>query len=288
MGVVVNTNISSITASRILSENRADLEKAMERLASGKRINSAADDAAGMAVAAKMRADIGSLNQSVRNTNDAISLVNTYDGAAAEIESILIRMRELAVQTRNGTYETADRTNANFEYTALKNEITRIAGVSAFNRMTVGQGSSGAAGGTGVADTTFTFYVGSDVAKTGNSIAFAAKALDLNLAVSSGTLNSVVDTASAGQAIATLDDAITELAANRAQAGALINRLEHTVSNLMNVSQRLQEAVSGIEDADYAAESANLARGMVLAQAGTAMLAQANQAPQYILSLLRG
>jgi len=288
MGVVVNTNISSITASRILSENRADLEKAMERLASGKRINSAADDAAGMAVAAKMRADIGSLNQSVRNTNDAISLVNTYDGAAAEIESILIRMRELAVQTRNGTYETADRTNANFEYDALKNEITRIAGVSAFNRMTVGQGSSGGAGGTGVADTTFTFYVGSDVAKTGNSIAFAAKALDLNLAVSSGTLNSVVDTASAGQAIATLDDAITELAANRAQAGALINRLEHTVSNLMNVSQRLQEAVSGIEDADYAAESANLARGMVLAQAGTAMLAQANQAPQYILSLLRG
>jgi flagellin len=288
MGVVVNTNISSITASRILSENRADLEKAMERLASGKRINSAADDAAGMAVAAKMRADIGSLNQSVRNTNDAISLVNTYDGAAAEIESILIRMRELAVQTRNGTYETADRTNANFEYDALKNEITRIAGVSAFNRMTVGQGSSGAAGGTGIGDTTFTFYVGSDVAKTGNSIAFSAKALDLNLAVSSGTLNSVVDTASAGQAIATLDDAITELAANRAQAGALINRLEHTVSNLMNVSQRLQEAVSGIEDADYAAESANLARGMVLAQAGTAMLAQANQAPQYILSLLRG
>jgi flagellin len=214
--------------------------------------------------------------------------VNTYDGAAAEIESILIRMRELAVQTRNGTYETADRTNANFEYNALKNEITRIAGVSAFNRMTVGQGSSGAAGGTGIGDTTFTFYVGSDVAKTGNSIAFSAKALDLNLAVSSGTLNSVVDTASAGQAIATLDDAITELAANRAQAGALINRLEHTVSNLMNVSQRLQEAVSGIEDADYAAESANLARGMVLAQAGTAMLAQANQAPQYILSLLRG
>jgi len=288
MGVVVNTNISSITASRILSENRADLEKAMERLASGKRINSAADDAAGMAVAAKMRADIGSLNQSVRNTNDAISLVNTYDGAAAEIESILIRMRELAVQTKNGTYEEADRTNANFEYTALKNEITRIAGVSAFNRMTVGQGATTANGTTTSADTGFTFYVGSDVAKTGNSITFSSKALDLNLAVSSGTLNSVVDATSAGQAIANLDDAITELAANRAQAGALINRLEHTVSNLMNVSQRLQEAVSGIEDADYAAESANLARGMVLAQAGTAMLAQANQAPQYILSLLRG
>jgi len=288
MGVVVNTNISSITASRILAENRADLEKAMERLASGKRINSAADDAAGMAVAAKMRADIGSLNQSVRNTNDAISLVNTYDGAAAEIESILIRMRELAVQAKNGTYESPDRTNADYEYTALKNEITRIAGVSAFNRMTVGQGATTANGTTTSADTAFTFYVGSDVAKTGNSITFSAKALDLNLAVSSSTLNSVVDATSAGQAIASLDDAITELAANRAQAGALINRLEHTVSNLMNVSQRLQEAVSGIEDADYAAESANLARGMVLAQAGTAMLAQANQAPQYILQLLRG
>ena len=131
MGVVINTNISSITASRILSENRADLEKAMERLASGKRINSANDDAAGMAVAAKMRADIRSLNQAVRNTNDAISLVNTYDGAAAEIESILIRMRELAVQANNGTYEAADRTNADYEYTALKTEIRRIAQVSA-------------------------------------------------------------------------------------------------------------------------------------------------------------
>jgi len=288
MGVVVNTNISSITASRILSENRSDLEKAMERLASGKRINSAADDAAGMAVAAKMRADISSLNQSVRNTNDAISLVNTYDGAAEEIESILIRMRELAVQSKNGTYESADRTNADYEYTALKNEITRIAGVSAFNRMTVGQGATAAAGTTGSADTAFSFYVGSDVAKTGNTVTFSAKALDLNLAVSASSLTDITTAANAGTAISSLDDAIYELAANRAQAGALVNRLEHTVSNLMNVSQRLQEAVSGIEDADYASESANLARGMVLAQAGTAMLAQANQAPQYILSLLRG
>ncbi|NDB26277.1 MAG: flagellin FliC [Gammaproteobacteria bacterium] len=289
MGVVINTNISSITASRILSENRADLEKAMERLASGKRINSANDDAAGMAVAAKMRADIRSLNQAVRNTNDAISLVNTYDGAASEIESILIRMRELAVQANNGTYEAADRTNADYEYTALKNEITRIAGVSAFNRTTLGQGSGGVVAGTTLnKDTTFSFYVGSDVAKTGNTVTFSSQPLDLNLAVSAATLNSIVNTASAAQAILNLDDAIYELAANRAQAGALVNRLEHTVSNLMNVSQRLQEAVSGIEDADYAAESAALARGMVLAQAGTAMLAQANQAPNFILALLRG
>jgi len=295
MGVVVNTNISSITASRILSENRADLEKAMERLASGKRINSAADDAAGMAVSAKMRADIRSLNQAVRNTNDAISLVNTYDGAAAEIESILIRMRELAVQAKNGTYEDADRTNADYEYTALKEEIRRISDVSGFNRKILADASAG---------TSFSFYVGSDVAKTGNSIAFTPGYLDFNSSAATtvaatsaaggsslGALVAVSSTtavSAAGAAITAIDTAIGQLAANRAQAGALVNRLEHTVSNLMNVSQRLQEAVSGIEDADYAAESANLARGMVLAQAGTAMLAQANQAPQYILTLLRG
>jgi len=296
MGVVINTNISSITASRILSDNRADLEKAMERLASGKRINSANDDAAGMAVAAKMRADIRSLNQAVRNTNDAISLVNTYDGAAAEIESILIRMRELAVQSKNGTYEDADRTNADYEYTALKTEIRRIANVSAFNR-TVLTASA-------VASTAISFYVGADVAKSGNTVNFmglntaASGGLDFNTetaadaAIGTGTagLKNILasDTAAgASGAIGALDSAITKLAAKRSEAGALVNRLEHTVSNLMNVSQRLQEAASGIEDADYAAESAALARGMVLAQAGTAMLAQANQSPQFILALLR-
>ena len=294
MGVVINTNISSITASRILSENRADLEKAMERLASGKRINSANDDAAGMAVAAKMRADIRSLNQAVRNTNDAISLVNTYDGAAEEIESILIRMRELAVQAKNGTYENPDRTNANYEYTALKTEIRRIAEVSAFNR-TVLTGSA-------IASTGISFYVGSDVAKSGNTVTFmgantaASGGLDFNTeAANAGLTNSELkeilasDTAGgASGAILKLDVALSSLAGKRSEAGALVNRLEHTVSNLMNVSQRLQEAVSGIEDADYAAESAALARGMVLAQAGTAMLAQANQAPNFILALLRG
>jgi len=202
-------------------------------------------------------------------------------------------MRELAVQSKNGTYENADRANADYEYEALKNEITRIASVTAFNRQTLAQGSSvpssPASGATGSTATSFSFYVGSDVAKTGNTVSFAAGALDLNIATSGAqTLQSVSTAALAETAIANIDTSLNKLAANRAQAGALVNRLEHTVSNLMNVSQRLQEAVSGIEDADYAAESANLARGMVLAQAGTAMLAQANQAPQYILSLLRG
>jgi flagellin len=289
MAVVINTNNSSATASRILSENRRELEQSMERLASGKRINSASDDAAGMAVAAKMGADIRSLTQAIRNTNDAISLVNTYDGAAAEIENILIRMRELAVQSKTGTYEDADRTNANYEYEALKAEVQRINSVTAFNR--------GVIASTGGANS-HSMFVGSDVAKTGNSITFSAHTLDLNASgatgsdiptsiTSSSALKSIATADTASTAIAAIDTAIGKLNANRAQAGALINRLEHTVANLMNVNQRLQEAVSGIVDADYAAESASLARGMVLQQAGTAMLAQANQAPQYVLLLLR-
>lgn len=289
MAVVINTNNSSTTASRILSENRRDLEQSMERLASGKRINSASDDAAGMAVAAKMGADISSLTQAIRNTNDAISLVNTYDGAAAEIENILIRMRELAVQSKTGTYEDADRINANYEYEALKAEVQRINSVTAFNR--------GVIASTGGANS-HSMFVGSDVAKTGNSITFSAHTLDLNASgatgsdvptsiTSSSALKSIATADTASTAIVAIDTAIGKLNGNRAQAGALINRLEHTVANLMNVNQRLQEAVSGIVDADYAAESANLARGMVLQQAGTAMLAQANQAPQYVLLLLR-
>ncbi len=289
MAVVINTNNSSATASRILSENRRELEQSMERLASGKRINSASDDAAGMAVAAKMGADIRSLTQAIRNTNDAISLVNTYDGAAAEIENILIRMRELAVQSKTGTYEDADRTNANYEYEALKAEVQRINSVTAFNR--------GVIASTGGANS-HSIFVGSDVAKTGNSITFSAHTLDLNVSGATGSdiptsitsasaLKSIATADAASTAVAAIDTAIGKLNANRAQAGALINRLEHTVANLMNVNQRLQEAVSGIVDADYAAESANLARGMVLQQAGTAMLAQANQAPQYVLLLLR-
>ena len=287
MAVVVNTNISSLTASRILTENRGDLERAMERLASGKRINSAKDDAAGMAVSAKMRAEIRSLNQAVRNTNDAISLVSTYDGAAQEIEAILIRMRELAVQVKNGTYETADRINANYEYAALRTEITRIASVSSFNRVTLANGSGSGVNTTGSASTSFNFYVGSDPAKNGNTVTFAAQALDLNLTVSGSSLKDILSEANAGSAAVAVDKALTKLAQARADAGAMVNRLEHTVSNLMNVSQNLSEAVSAIEDTDYAAESANLARATVLAQAGTAMLAQANQSPNYILTLLR-
>lgn len=296
MAIVINSNISSITAARVLTENRADLERSMERLASGKRINGAKDDAAGMAVAAKMGADIRSLSQAIRNTNDAISMVSTYDGAATEIESILIRMRELAVQAKNGTYEDPDRTNANYEYEALKAEIKRINDVTAFNRTVIAGASATVAAGSD----DYTMFVGADVSKTGNSVVFSAHVLDLNVSGAAGSdsdvptsitassaLKTITSTTNATSAVAAVDEAITKLNIKRAQAGALINRLEHTVSNLMNINQRLQEAQSQIVDADYATESAMLAKGMVLQQAGTAMLAQANQSPQYVLMLLR-
>jgi flagellin len=325
MAVVVNTNIPSISASRILTNNRADLERAMERLSSGKRINSAKDDAAGSAVAAKMRADITSINQAVRNTNDGISLLNTYDGAASEIENMLTRMRELAVQAKTGTYQASDMDLANKEYDQLKLEIRRIAQVTAFNRVNVANGSASTTGQASAVDVAFAFFVGARVQDEGNKITFSAGTLDLNnigqdtagtftkntvdivgsdtvgglgtiastdggatTAATSGSFGSdQTSPGNASAAILQIDKALDLLASKRANAGALINRLEHTVSNLLNVSQRLQEAESRITDADYAAESANLARGMVLAQAGTAMLAQANQQPQYILQLLR-
>jgi flagellin len=280
IGVVANTNIPSISASRILSNNRDDLEKAMERLSSGKRINSASDDAAGMAVAAKLRADVRSLNQAVRNANDAVSLVNTYDGASAEIESILVRMRELAVQAANGTYQNADRALAQEEIDALASEIDRIALNTTFNRQAIGSGSGGNSG-------TFTFRVGPQNGSA-DDVEVQLASLQAGDLGSTGVGSLDIGSASgASDAVDDIDAALTALAQARATAGAFVNRLGHTVSNLQNVSQRTSEALSGVEDADYAAESAALARGMVLAQAGTAMLAQANQSPQYVLALLK-
>jgi len=278
MGVVVNTNAASIAASRILDANRHNLQSTMEKLSSGKRINSASDDAAGMAVAAKLRADVSSLNQSVRNANDAVSLVNTYDGASAEIESMLVRMRELAVQSTNGTYESADTTLASKEFVQLQTEIDRISTNTTFNRQKIADAS--------LSSGSFTFRVGPQNGTVDDVTVVLGNVGSSALGVSTSIV--ITNVTSASAAVSAIDTAISTLSSNRATAGAFVNRLGHTIANLQNVSQRTQEALSGIEDADYAAESAALARGMVLAQAGTAMLAQANQSPQYILTLLRG
>ena len=276
-GVVIGTNISSLHAARVLSQNRTDLESAMARLASGKRLNSASDDAAAASVAAKMKADIRSTDVAVRNINDGISLFQTVDGASSEVENILIRMRELAVQMTNGTYSDADRVNANKEFVALTAEIERIATKSAFNRVKFADGVV-----TGM-------KIQSGAAEDDNLAATALTLPDLRTNTSLAISTAAISTATAAAtAVTTVDAAIIKVAGFRADTGATINRLGFALSNAQNVSQRLQEALSGLEDADYAAESAALARGMVLAQAGSAMLAQANQAPQYVLTLLRG
>ena len=277
-GVVVNTNISSLHAARVLSQNRTDLESAMARLASGKRLNSAADDAAAASVAAKMTADIRSTDVAVRNINDGISLFQTVDGASSEVENILIRMREVALQMTNGTYDSDDRVNADKEFQALTAEINRIATKSAFNRVKFADGVV-----TGI-------KIQAGAAENDNMAISELKLPNLTPSALGVTAASVaVSTAAlASAAVTAVDAAIVKVAGFRADTGATINRLGFALSNAQNVSQRLQEALSGLEDTDYAAESASLARGMVLAQAGSAMLAQANQAPQYVLTLLRG
>ena len=274
MAIVVNTNIPSVAASRALYETRKDLETAMERLSSGKRINGAKDDAAGLTVVSRMKAQIASLNQAVRNANDGISLAQTYDGAADEIDGILVRMRELATQSANGTYLTADRTNMEQEFQHLLSEITRISTQTKWNGTFVLPNAS---------NTTVSVMAGF---ASGDTISISLDDLTITtLAIHAATLTSA---SAASSSLASIDGAISTVMAARAKIGAITNRLEHTASNLMNVVQRTEEAKSRILDADFAAESAALAKANVLAQAGTAMLAQANQTPQYILTLLRG
>jgi flagellin len=271
MSVTINTNIPSIAASRSLHETSSSLNQAMERLSSGKRINGAKDDAAGMTVVTRMKAQITSLSQAVRNANDAISMISTYDGAADEIETILIRMHELATLAQNGTYTDTDRDNANLEYQALKDEVNRIHEKTKFNG-TLALGGSEYSFQIG-------FTEGEDVAIGFNTLSAAT--------LFGAAVGGVSTIPAASGEVPLVSAALTNLNAARAEAGSLINRLEHTVSNLMNVIQRTEEARSRIEDADFAMESAALAKANVLTQAGSAMLAQANQAPQYALALLR-
>jgi flagellin len=275
MAISANTNIPSIAAARAVYETRNDLEKAMERLSSGKRINSTSDDAAGQTVVTRMRAQISSLNQAIRNTNDGLSMLNVYDGAADEIEDILIRIRELATLAQSGTYTAEDRTNANLEVSSLLTEVNRIASKTLFN----GTLDVASAGGQK------SFQVGF---QGGDTAAFSFSKLEASALGITGAANAFITSVeNASAAVTSADAALSNLNLNRATAGAAVNRLEHTVSNLMNVVQRTEEARSRIEDADFATESAALARASVLAQAGTAMLAQANQSPSYILALLR-
>jgi flagellin len=271
--MVINTNIGSLNAIRQLESSGKDLAVSMQRLTSGQRINSAADDAAGLAVATNMTTQIKGTDQAVRNANDGISMAQTIDGAADEISSMMQRQRELAVQSLNGTYTADNRAAMDAEFSALTSEVARIASTTKFN-------------GVSVMDTAVStnIQVGwetsaqDSIAVTtigGSSIASALTGVD------------VLTVTKAALAITELDTQIGKLNTARSGVGAVQNRLDHTVSNLQNISQNVSAARSNIQDADFAKESANLAKNQVLQQAGMSMLSQANQSSQNVLSLLR-
>ena len=271
MSMVIGTNVASLSAQRHLANSRADMEVSMERLASGKRINSAMDDAAGLTVVHKLDAKITGLNQAVRNGNDGISMIKVAEGALEEISSILDRMKELTVQGANGTYASADRTAMSVEFVALYDEMTRITDATDFNgKKVIGNSVSIniQVGDTNAASTAVVAFTTKDSANTALSVT-------ITTAADANTANALVDTA-----IATVDT-------QRGTLGAIANRLENAVSNLMSRSENQAAARSRIEDTDFAVESANLAKNQVLQQAGTAMLAQANASGQGVLSLLK-
>ena len=284
---VVNTNIGASVAQAALMRNERALNTAMEQLSTGKKINSAGDNASGLAISTRLTSQIRGLDTAIRNANDAMSMVNTAEGALDEITAMMQRMRELAVQSGTGTTSAADRTYLNSEYVALRNEIDRIADNTQWNGRNILDGSAGAS----VGKSTVAFQVGVNQNQTisttfgnvnnttGHMSALASTRL------SAATIASAVTVAS--NAITRLDNTISDVSAQRATFGAISNRLTHAVDNLTNVKTNTEASRSRIMDTDYAAATSELARTQIIQQAGTAMLAQANQLPQTVLALLQ-
>jgi len=276
--MIINTNTAATLTSNALARNDRDMSQAMERLSTGQRINSAADDAAGLAISSKMTSAVRGLEQASRNANDAISLLQTADGAAIEISNLLQRMRELAVQVTNDTMTTADQGSVSTEFNALMAEIERIADNTTWNGTNIMDGTN----------TSLTFQVGADDGQT-VSVTMGDFETATTTTYGSGTAASLsAITVTSSTAIADLDVSIAGLNDQRAEFGSMMNRLEYTVDNLRNVAQNTDASRSRIMDADYAAESTELARTQIIQQAATAMLAQANQSAQAVLSLLKG
>ena len=275
----INTNINALTASNALSRNGKAQQDTMQQLSTGKRINRASDDAAGLAIRETMTAQINGLNSAIKNANDGISLLQTADGALAETSSLLQRMRELSVLTVNDTYSSAQKTAMSTEFVALASQITQIASNTQFNGMKVldGNGSPGA-----TVTSVYTFQVGANNAQL-MTVTIASQALD-QYALTGATLATA---ASAASNITTIDTAIGTLNTQRSTIGAAVNRLSHALDNLTNVAANATDSRSKVEDTDYATATSDLARQQIIAQAATAILAQANQQPQYVLSLLK-
>jgi len=275
---VVNTNIGASVAQAALAKNARELAGAMNQLSTGQKINSAADDASGLAITNRMTSQINGLGAAVKNANDAISMIQTAEGALDEVTDMLQRMRELAVQAASGTMSADDNDYVDLEFEALKTEIQRVATDTEWNGTAILDDTVGTSGvvvfQVGVdASQTVTVDFGDLTATTGTGLGFAAADLDTN------TL--------AGTAIGLLDTAIEAISEQRATFGAASNRLEHSVDNLTNVKVNAEASRSRILDTDYAEATAELARTQIIQQAGTAMLAQANQLPQTVLALLQ-
>ena len=305
----INSNITALFTANALGQNQRVMTQVIERLSTGKRINSAADDPAGIAIASRMTAQIRGLNQAVSNTNNGISMLKTADGALSSVSTMLQRMRELTVQAATGTNTNAELTSLNTEFEALESEINTVATNTQWNGTNLLDGSLGTkaiqvgANANQTISITFadlnTDFGTTESSQAGDSGGSTAPDLDIfaNLAVASagtGSGNETIDLASqviTGSAQATtlgyLDTAIARVSAHRATLGATMNRFEFAVDNLTNVSQNTSAARSRIEDADYAQETARLARTQIIQQAGIAMLVQANQQAGSVLSLLK-
>ena len=292
MGNVINTNVKALMASNALNKNGRVQQNVMESLSTGKSINRASDNAAGLSIRETMTAQINGLNAAVKNANDSISMLQTADGALNETSTMLQRMRELAVLSVNDTYSSTQKTAMATEFNQLVSEIDRTAGQTQWNGMNILNGSGGLYSGVGSSGQ-FTFQVGANNAQTisvtiGN-MAITSTATPVLASPMFSTISgaSIATAATAATAITNLDTALTALNTQRSTIGAMVNRLEHAVDNLTNVAQNTTDSRSKVEDTDYAAATSELARTQIIAQAATAILAQANQQPQSVLSLLK-
>ena len=274
MALSVNTNLFSLNAQRNVASTQATLGNSMQRLSSGLRVNSAKDDASGLAIAERMNSQIKGMNVAMRNANDAISLAATAEGALSKVTESLQRMRELAVQSANATNNAGDRANLDAEFQQLGDEISRVLSTTRFNDMAVLGTNAG----------TLNFQVGAAATDT---ISFTTTNLTTDTDITAVTGGDITSAANAIAAIGDLDAAIDRVTQERANYGAYQNRFESVIGNLQVASENQSAARGRIIDADFAAETANLSRGQILQQASMAMLTQANAMPQQVLALLR-
>jgi flagellin len=286
MTLVVNSNLASITAANHVSNTRRGMEISMERLASGKQINSAADNAAGSAIVSRMDAQIRAMEMSIKNVNDGISLAQTMEGALIEIEAMTQRARELAVQIGSETNSDDDNTYISEEIVALTTEITRILEDTTFNGYTVWDAGGAVTNGITGASATTAFAISVE-AGSGTASTINITGTDMTADTHITSIDAAVSAATSAAAVTAADSLLDAVALQRAELGALMNRFEYLSNSLAETIVNTEAAKGRILDTDFASETANLSRTQILQQAGTAMLAQANAAPQSVLALLQ-